>query len=275
MTNFGIKELYDIEIKAKEQMLFCGRQYEPGEVLVYIDRAQFATMVEQVAQVTAHGGKEDKDQVLWRTTKPLLMRLEHGIISKEHLSLLTNNFLDTGQEVKIPYREKIPNIIGSESFLKFKYIPIPNEPFFIYTDQGIKLKYQEDFILIQKEIEEGQYEYGFQLTEHAPDSSHFIVDYYFTKENQEVLRIGKDALHGYLKLEAKTRVKDDKDGYETTGIFIIPKMRIMSDLSMQLGDRISPYIYSFIIQGEPVGSQGDTRVCDLIFLNEDINAEVI
>jgi hypothetical protein len=40
------------------------------------------------------------------------------------------------------------------------------------------------------------------------------------------------ALEGFLQLEGKTRVKDDEDGRIKTGILKIPKLKLLSDLSM-------------------------------------------
>ena len=82
-------------------------------------------------------------------------------------------------------------------------------------------------------------------------------------------------MHGCFKLEARTRTKDDIDGIEKTGIFIIPKMRIMSDLSIRLGDAVSPMIYGFTIEGDPVGPHRESRVCDLYFLEEDLDADIL
>jgi hypothetical protein len=270
MEEFGIKELYDIAIKATQPIEFCGRMYEPGETLIFLERAQFGVLNEVRYRVFARGGKENRRFIMWDTTQPVQMQIQQGVISKENLSGLTNNFLTEKIEQSIPFRKTVaPNAADLEDDyieLELPYQPNTLTQLFLYdqdnnkipkTDYGITQDYKK--LLINN-------------TEDYRKIESFIVDSYFSKET-EVLNIGKNALRGYLKLEARTRVKDDIDGYEKTGIFVIPKMRIMSDLSIRLGDSITPFVYGFSFEGEPVGPYGESRVCDLYFLDEDLDAD--
>jgi hypothetical protein len=52
--------------------------------------------------------------------------------------------------------------------------------------------------------------------------------------------VGRPLTNGYLSLSGKTRVKDEITGQVTTGIINIPKLKLMSDLSMRLGDNATP-----------------------------------
>jgi hypothetical protein len=60
----------------------------------------------------------------------------------------------------------------------------------------------------------------------------YIYDYYngFTK-----FIVGSPLTTGFLSLTGKMRVKDDTTGEVVTGIINIPKLRLMSDLSMRVG----------------------------------------
>ena len=48
--------------------------------------------------------------------------------------------------------------------------------------------------------------------------------------------------NGFLELEGKTRVKDDTSGLITTGIIKIPKLKLMSGLSIRLGAQANPVV---------------------------------
>lgn len=269
MKNFGIKELYDISIKATNPMQFCGRIYEKGEPIVFLERAQFGVLNDTEIRIFARGGKENRRLVMWNTTQPIQMQIQQGVISKENLSALSNNYLVEKVKQSIPFHKRIaPDLVSDEEYIKLKLPYKPNNltQLFLYDTDNNKIKKTDYFInenydtLLVKNTEDYRY------------INEFIVDSYFDKE-VDVLNIGKDALRGYFRLEAKTRLKDDIDGIEKTGIFIIPKMRIMSDLSIRLGDSIAPFIYGFTFEGEPVGSYGESRVCDLYFLDEDLDAD--
>ena len=85
--------------------------------------------------------------------------------------------------------------------------------------------------------------------------------------------IGQELVKGYLSLEARTRVKDDITGHTKTGIIKIPQLKLMSDLSMRLGENATPLMGSFKAIGYPVGSRGDTKVMEILFLEDDIDSD--
>ena len=90
----------------------------------------------------------------------------------------------------------------------------------------------------------------------------------------QVARIGERFMSGFLALEAKTRVKDDTSGLVTTGIIKIPKLKLMSGLSMRLGKQANPVVGNFSAVGIPVGERGSSYVCELLFLNNDIDSDM-
>ena len=102
-----------------------------------------------------------------------------------------------------------------------------------------------------------------------------IADYKFKYEDKtESLLIGKRLLEGYLKLEGKIELKDDKDGLEKTGILIIPKITLVTDLSIRLGTEAQPMVGTFDMIGFPVGSRGNSSVCSITFLEENLRSDI-
>mgnify|MGYP003082094058 FL=1 len=69
----------------------------------------------------------------------------------------------------------------------------------------------------------------------------YIVDYtYVQKGLAESVLIGKHLFDGYFKAEGRTRIKDDQTGLIRTGIFYIPKLKLVSNLSVTMGTNNSP-----------------------------------
>ena len=74
-----------------------------------------------------------------------------------------------------------------------------------------------------------------------------------------------------MRLEGKTRLKDDKTGNNVTGLIVIPKMKMVSDLSVRLGEDASPTVANFAAIGYPTGERGRKTVCEMAILDRDID----
>ena len=63
-------------------------------------------------------------------------------------------------------------------------------------------------------------------------------------------------------------------GKVTTGIIKIPKLRLMSDLSMRVGSDAIPQVGRLDAVAVPEGVRGQSKVMELTFLNDDIDADM-
>ena len=75
-------------------------------------------------------------------------------------------------------------------------------------------------------------------------------------------------------MEGKTRVKDDITGKTRTGIIEIPRLKLMSGLSMRLGENANPVVAEFKTLAVPSGTGRDNTVMNIFFLNNDIDADI-
>jgi len=89
-----------------------------------------------------------------------------------------------------------------------------------------------------------------------------------------VAKIGQQFLGGFLELEGKTRVKDDTSGLITTGIIKIPKLKLMSGLSIRMGAQANPVVGTFSAVGVPVELRHNSYVMEFEFLNNDIDSDM-
>jgi hypothetical protein len=78
-----------------------------------------------------------------------------------------------------------------------------------------------------------------------------------------------------LSFTAKTRIKDDVTGQVKTGIINIPKLKLMSDLSMVLGENAAPQVGRFDAVAIPVGTKGNQVVMEFIMLEDDIDSDIL
>ena len=102
-----------------------------------------------------------------------------------------------------------------------------------------------------------------------------IVDYWYDYDNGcQIMTVGRPLTQGYLSLIGKMRVKDDITGKVKTGIIKIPKLRLMSDLSIRVGSDAIPQVGRLDAIAVPEGVRGQSKIMEIIFLNDDIDADM-
>jgi hypothetical protein len=86
--------------------------------------------------------------------------------------------------------------------------------------------------------------------------------------------VGSPLTTGFLSLTGKMRVKDDITGKVVTGIVKIPKLRLMSDLSIRVGSDAVPQVGRLDAVAVPEGGRGQQKIMEIIVLNDDIDADM-
>lgn len=259
---FGIKELYDVSLKCTFPMVINGRQYDANESIIKFNKIQLAPLAEYKTRTYASGGYGNAQLINWEKTNEVNFVLSEGVISKIGLAILSNSQLaekKVGEIIAIPFTEELETDDLGKAELK--YTP-----------------YQDDIIFVY-DAETGQRISSYKIENNIIDLEMpyktFFIDYTFAyEEKAEVLTVGKRLVDGYLKLDGKMRLKDDSDGLIKTGIIEIPRIKLMSDLSMRLGGEASPYVYRFQIVGLPVGDRGNQYVCKIIMLDNEIDSDL-
>lgn len=262
MEEFSLKELYDVRIKSTYNIEIGKRKIDPGETIALFDKLSIANFNEIQQIVSARGGFGNQGRVFWTTTQEVPFTFQQGIFSKEQFSLMTNSRLIECQEEKIEIskREIFDLELGGDQKIQLKYSP---KRFFCYDGNYNRITpfYFNDQTLVFDNLLEGQ---------------RITVDYtYIYEGGYQKAVIGQELISGFCSLEGKTRVKDDVTGKTKTGIILIPKMKIMSSLSMVLGDNANPVVGTFYGTGLPVGKGNNAKVMEIIFLNDDIDADIV
>ena len=102
-----------------------------------------------------------------------------------------------------------------------------------------------------------------------------IVDYIYDYNNDaNIFKFGQNLITGYVELEGRTRVKDDTTGHVVTGIIKIPRLKLMSNLSIRLGANAVPMVGTFSGTAVPVGSRGSTYITEFYILSDDIDSDL-
>ena len=259
-NEFSLKELYDVFLKTTYPIEIAGKQFAEGEVLCIFDKIQIASFNERKSIITAHGGFEDRDRVFWEATKEVQLDFSQGIFNELQYALLCNAKLIKTVDrssIRIPIREKIES--NGEKIITLSEIPCGNI-FFYSCENGEKVQVSS--------IDEKHFTAPAAYTD-------YLCDYYYDyNKGARFVTISNQLINGYLRLEGKTRVKDDITGKTRSGIIEIPKLKLMSGLSMRLGKNANPVVANFRTVAIPIGSGGFSTVINLFFLDDDIDSDM-
>lgn len=259
-TNFAsFKLLEDVHLKATYNLRIGDREFEPGETIALFDKIQMSGFNEIKSWVAARGGFDNRGLVYWETTREMQFSFVQGVFSKTQFALLNNSNL-------ITYGENEPILITTTEEIESD------------ENRYIQLKYEvyDQLFVYSKETGERvnveQTSSGIRVDE--PYESLVATYRYSYNNGAQVAEIGQQFLRGFLELEGRTRVKDDTSGLVTTGIIRIPKLKLMSGLSMRLGTQANPVVGNFQAVGVPVGSRHSSYVAEFLFLNNDIDSDM-
>ena len=261
-NEFGLKELTDITLKATYPIEMAGRKFEPGEVIARFDKIQIANFKEITDRVSANGGYDNRAHVIWEDPKEIQLNFTQGIFSSRQFALLCNS--------RLVYQNPSEPIWISEHFVGES------------DDKGIfalgKRKVTNVFVYDAKtyeRIEPLSIDLVKGIVAIGQAYKDVEVDFDYAYHNGATsCYLGRKLIEGYLQLEGKSRVKDDITGKTRTAILRIPRLKLVSDLSMRLGREAAPVLANFNAIGLPVGGKGSKKIMELLFLNDDIDADM-
>lgn len=257
---YGIKELESVVLKSTYPIEIGNRKIEEGEIILAFDKIQIGGFQELKDRVSAQGGFDNREWVTWETTKELPLSFTQGVFSLDHLALLSNSRLIIEEEQKNTILITERESLESDENCKIELKQVPVGKIFVYDKMtGEKLGYELS---------------GREITIYEPYHDVQVHYQWGYEGGGRRLRVGQRLINGYLKLEAKTRLKEDTNGHTVTGIIQIPKLKLMSDLSIRLGRNADPATVAFNAVGVPVGVRGKSYVCNFIALNDDIDSDM-
>lgn len=253
----GLKEIYNCILKSTYEIEVNGKKIKPGEPILVFDKIQMANFDEVKKRVDASGGYQNVPLISWESTKEVAIRLTQGVLSTVHFAFLGNSNIEKTENIEVP-KEEFKKEIDENKEIQLQRVPSGN--LFVYDyDTGLGLDYE----LTGKVL---SFPTGTPYQE-------VNIYYDFIAEKATMINVGRNLLNGYLTLQGKTRLKDDRTGKVVTGVLKFPKIKLMSDFSIRLGEDVPPNIGVFSMSALPVGVKGSEKVMDFIILKDDIDAD--
>ena len=213
-NEFGLQELYSVQIKSTYPIEIKGKEIAAGEVIAAFDSILIANFQEIHKEAAAQGGYQNRKLVIWNRTEGVNLVFTQGIFSKTQFALMNNSRLinlNENQKVRIAQRDELET--DSEGKMTLTHVPIDSWIFVYNKETGEKLT---GLSMIDEKTLQTSLVY-----------KDVIVDYEYGYDNGiDVSFIGEDIFEGYVTLEGRTRIKDDITGETHTAIIYIPKLKI-------------------------------------------------
>ena len=258
---FGMQELYFVQLKSTYPIEIKGKSIAAGEVIAAFDKIQIANFNDIHREVAAQGGYQNRKLVVWNRTEGVNLIFTQGIFSKTQLGLMNNTRLvdiSNNQVVRIAQRDELET--DSEGKVTLTHIPIDSWIFVYNKETGEKLT---GLTFVDEKTLQTPLVY-----------KDVIVDYEYGYDNgADVSFIGEDIFEGYVTLEGRSRIKDDVTGETHTAIIYIPKLKITSDFNLTLGTNAQPVVGKFSGVALATGDRGSSKALEIYFLDEDIDKD--
>ena len=261
---FGAKQMYQVAFKARADMSFGSRKVVKGEPLVYFNDVELVTATQKVKPVMARGGKKNMPQVIWEDNEEVQFSLVDGVISSIGLALLTNaNLLSAPKHGEPIIHKQEDVLLDSNGDAELENAPIITSPIFCFLlDNGIIQTKITHTGINDKVISFGS----------ANADKEVSVDYYFYYGDPiDLYVLGKERFNGLLSIEGKFYASGEEDGLKRTGLITLPKVKIISNLNLKLGNVGEPMVSSFNVVSMPDKTpNSDSAVMEILMLDRDI-----
>jgi len=285
---FGIKELYEVVLKAKTPMQFGSRHLEVGEPVLYFENVNMAALTERQSVVMARGGWSNMPRVIWEDRSEVQFSLSEGVMSSISMGILLSATVTEAHEMNesllIPKREGPFELDESRLWIKHNPVIMPDKKVFIYEyerdvaqkkvygildpDNNKRNDFMDETLTCIKVFEDKERQIE------ADATKQYIVDYYYEYNDKALLyTIQKERFNGLFTLEGKFYSKDENDGLNYTNLIYMPKVRVVSDINLRLGERADPTTSVFNIIGLPENVVGNRKglILEITRLSEDID----
>ena len=286
---FGVKELYEVVLRAKVPMQFGSRFLEEGEPVLYFENITMSVLQQKTNAIMARGGWANLPRVIWEDRSEVQFVMQEGVMSSISLGVLLSANVTTQLDNEGPLlinKREGPFEIQEDARIFLEHWPVeyPKRKTFIYEYErdvaqkkiyGKRIEGLDDGFGVERPCLELYQDKA--LEEKADINKKYIVDYYYEYGNEALIyTIQKERFNGLFTLEGKFYSKDENEGKNYTNLIYMPKVRVVSDINLRLGERADPTmsVFNIIALPETVSSNKQSLIMEITRLSDDIDGNI-
>lgn len=262
IQEMGIKDLEHVVLKARDYITIGSYTFEPGEPVLYFKNIQIALLSENTQVVAARGGYLNQPRVIWEDRSDTTFQFSNGTLNPISLNMLLEANMLQRLDPIVPMQE-IVEVVDGKAYLSQEMDKTKKRFYKVFDAENIQHNKK-----IEVESEEG----NLVIFKNRTLNTTIVADYYFKPKKQPITyTMNRERKANLYTLEATFYLKDENDGLLHTGVLEMPKVYIMSNINLRMGERADPTVGTFRIVAMPENTDGyDSMVCRVTYLDEDI-----
>lgn len=265
---YGTQQLLSVCLRAKSPMKLGKRVIEKDEPVLYFDNIIIAAVQSDNKPIMARGGWGNTPRVIWEDRAETTFSLTEGVMSSSGMAILMGAQMlnKSARDVMFVNRREDNLELDAQNRIFLSQTPSLNKPIFVYSYECGMIQDKQSFSVNENII----------TIENGQQDSKYLADYYFEYgEEALIYYIEKERFNGVFSLEAKFYSKDENEGIENTNILFMPKVRVVSNINLRLGERANPTTSVFNIVAMPdITENGRNVIMEIQRLNSDIDADI-
>ena len=259
---FGVREICDVVLRAKDKVKIGNQTFEKDEPVIYFDTAKTSTVEGAATTVYATGGKGNSRLIAWEGERTVTFTMEDALLSPLGFAILSGaGIVEAGAGGSAVNVHSTTTTIGT---VNSNNITIDLDDFLpqngtLSTDADVYGFILDGTGSISKKLGKVRPVSGSSVTFNVsslslgPDSSHTILLDYYVKMTSGVqqIEITPDKFAGSYYLEASTLFRRQDNGSDMPAQFVIPNVKIQSAFTFSMAASGDPSTFTFTMDAFP------------------------
>ena len=261
---FGIREICDVVLRAKDDVKIGNQTFKADEPVIYFDSAKTSSVEGAATTVYATGGRGNSRLIAWEGEKTVTFTMEDALLSPLGFSILSGAGLidaSVSDPVYVHTTLKTRATVGASDQISINLTTAMGDS--LKSDQGqdIADKPAYAFIMEKGEIKtrleaatpsSGTVVFSVPEQYEQDDEITVLVDFYVKASSGAYeMDITPDKFGGYYYLEASTLFRRQDTGKDMAATFIIPKVKIQSNFTFSMASSGDPSTFTFTMDAFP------------------------
>ena len=259
---FGVREICDVVLRAKDKVKIGNQVFEKDEPVIYFDTAKTSTVEGAATTVYATGGKGNSRLIAWEGERTVTFTMEDALLSPLGFAILSGaGIVEAGASSAAINVHSTTTTIGTESSGSITinlddFLPTNGT---LSTDADVYGFILDGTGSISKKLGKVRPVSGSSVTfdvatlSLGDNSSHTILLDYYVKMTSGVqqIEITPDKFAGSYYLEASTLFRRQDNGSDMPAQFVIPNVKIQSAFTFSMAASGDPSTFTFTMDAFP------------------------
>ena len=258
---FGVREICDVVLRAKDKVKIGNQTFEKDEPVIYFDTAKTSTVEGAATTVYATGGKGNSRLIAWEGERTVTFTMEDALLSPLGFAILSGaGIVEAGASSAAINVHSTTTTIGTESSgsITIDLNDVLPTNGTLSTDADVYGFILDGTGSISKKLGKvtpsgSSVTFNVSSLGLSPGSSHTILLDYYVKMTSGVkqIEITPDKFAGSYYLEASTLFRRQDNGSDMPAQFVIPNVKIQSAFTFSMAASGDPSTFTFTMDAFP------------------------